>query len=307
LVESLRKAEESHAAEVEAIRVEHAQALRLKEVEVDDLINRLKAEHEETLLERLAIAAADLEKAHQDHAEAFGKLEAEHEMELRRRSEEIEELLAKEKQTHEESLTAALASHTSAISLKESQYATAQKRLEEAEEALRTAKLEHAAALEKVATDHAASLKVKDVELSETIAKTEEEYYNALTKLRQDHSRPSRGRSGSPPSPWNGSRKNTPASYGSLKSPRKAHSQNPRPLRRRLSEICGKLTLRPFLRRKPTLPTTWKVSRPNTRRFCLQLQNPTLLSSRRLDRIMPWPCRSCKRNLRRNPCDWENW
>ena len=42
LVESLRKAKEAHTAEVEAIRVNHAQALRLKEVEVEDLIGRLR-------------------------------------------------------------------------------------------------------------------------------------------------------------------------------------------------------------------------------------------------------------------------
>ena len=76
LVESLRNAEEGFAAEIEALRAEHAQHLEAKEVEVDDLISRLKAEHEEALLEQLAIAAADLEKAHQDHAEAFRKLEA---------------------------------------------------------------------------------------------------------------------------------------------------------------------------------------------------------------------------------------
>jgi len=125
LVESLRNAEESFAADIEALRAEHAQGLKAKEVEVDNLISRLKAEHEEALLERLAIAAAGLEKAHQDHAEAFGKLEAEHEVELNHRNDDVKGLLAKEKQTHEEALAAALASYTSTISLKESQHVTA--------------------------------------------------------------------------------------------------------------------------------------------------------------------------------------
>ncbi|KAF9780579.1 kinesin-domain-containing protein [Thelephora terrestris] len=188
LTESIRKAQETHAAEVEALRAQHAEALKLKEVEVDELINRLKAEHEEILLQQLAAAAADLEKAHKDHAEAFGKLKAEHEEELKRRDEEIQELLAKEKQAHEESLAAALASHASVISLKDNQYAAAQKRLEEAEKAVRTAKSEHSTALEVLAADHAVSLKAKDSELSEKVAKTEEEHYDVLTKLRQDHS-----------------------------------------------------------------------------------------------------------------------
>lgn len=188
LVESLRKAEDAHVIEIEALRVQHAEALGLKEIEVDGLINRLKAEHEETLLQQLAIAAADLDKAHSDHAEAFGKLKVEHEVELERRNEEIKGLLFKEKQAHEETLAASLVSHASAISLKESQYATAQKCLEGAEKALRIAKLEHSAVLEKLEADRAATLKTKDTELSGTIAKIKEEHYSAVTKLRQDHS-----------------------------------------------------------------------------------------------------------------------
>ena len=51
----------------------------IEETEVDDLINRLKTEHGEKLCERLAIATVDLQKAHQDHAEAFGRLKVDHE------------------------------------------------------------------------------------------------------------------------------------------------------------------------------------------------------------------------------------
>ena len=94
LVESLRKAGETHSADVDALQVQHAQALEMKEAEVDDLINRLEAEHEDPLAERLAIAAADLEKAHKDHAEVFGRLKAEHEAELECRNEVIKDLLA---------------------------------------------------------------------------------------------------------------------------------------------------------------------------------------------------------------------
>ena len=188
LAESLRRAEEAHAAENEALRVQHAEALKLKGVEVDGLIYRLKAEHEEICFQRLITATADLERVQREHTEAFGKLKAEHEIELKRRSKETEEPLAKEKKIHEETLATALASHVSAISLKENRYATAQKHTEEAEQALRAAKLEHSAALGSLATDHTATLRAKDIELTETIAKTEEQYYNALTKLRQDHS-----------------------------------------------------------------------------------------------------------------------
>ena len=110
--------------------------MKLKGVKVDGLTDRLKAEHEETLFQRLTTAAADLERVQRDHTEAFEKLKAEHEIELKRRSKETEEPLAKEKKIHEETLATALASHVSAISLKENRYATAQKHTEEAEQAL---------------------------------------------------------------------------------------------------------------------------------------------------------------------------
>ena len=109
-------------------------------------------------------------------------------MESKRRGEGIRDLLSKEKQTHEGTFAAALASHASAISLKENQYATAQKRLGDAEKALRISKAEHSVALETLAADRAATIKAKDTDFSEAIAKTEEENHNALTKLRQDHS-----------------------------------------------------------------------------------------------------------------------
>ena len=53
-------------------------------------LSAVLSEHKQTLLERLAAAVADLEKAHQDHAEAFGKLGAKHEVELQCRNGEIE-------------------------------------------------------------------------------------------------------------------------------------------------------------------------------------------------------------------------
>ena len=263
----------------------------MKGVEVDNLINRLEAKHENALAERLAIAAADLEKADKDHAEVCGRLKAE----LEPYNEEIKDLLANQKQSHGDALAATLAFHASAISPKENHHTTAQKCLEEVEKALRTAKLEHSTALKTLGTDHAAALKAKDVELSEAIVKTKEEYYNALTKPRQDR--------GSPSLPWNGSRKNTPASCGLLRSLRKAHFRNLRAPRRTSSKSYRKLTLRPFPRRRPTLPMTWRGSRPNTRRTCLQLSGSTLLPWKKFGRTMLRLCRSSGRIPKRTPCD----
>ena len=162
--------------------------MKLKGVKVDGLTDCLKAEHEETLFQRWITAAADLERVQRDHTEAFEKLKAEHEIELKCHSKETKEPLAKEKKIHRETLATALASHVSAILLKGSRYATARKHTEEAEQALQAAKLEHSAALGSLATNHTVTLRAKDIELTEMIAKTEEQYYNTLTKLCQDHS-----------------------------------------------------------------------------------------------------------------------
>jgi hypothetical protein len=86
--------------------------------------------------------------------------------------------------------------------------------------------LEHAAALKKVATNHVASLKAKDVGFSEVIMKTEEEYYNALTKLCQDHPEviKKQARESSITLEW--LKESTPVSHGSLSSPKKTLSES---------------------------------------------------------------------------------
>ena len=277
--------------------------MKLKGVEVDGLIDRLKAEHEETLFQRLTTAAADLKRIQRNHTEEFGKLKAEHEMELKRQDEEIRKLSAKEKRIYEETLAATLASHVSAVSLKENRYASARKRTEEVEQALQAAKLEHPAALETLTTDHTATLRVKDTELTETVAKTGEQYHNALTKLRQDHSETTERQTKDSLFAFERLRKNTPARYESQKSARKVHSQNLRPHRKRLSKRCGKLITRQFSRRKPTLHGILKSSRSNTRRLSSTVESH-LLPSRRLDRIMPRGYQSYRRWISRFKDPW---
>lgn len=57
---------------------QHAQALKVQEIEVSDLISRLKTKHGGEVHEQLVVAAMGLQKAHKDHTEAFGKRKAEH-------------------------------------------------------------------------------------------------------------------------------------------------------------------------------------------------------------------------------------
>lgn len=147
LLASIKIAQESHAAELAELRSEHEDALRAKGIEIEELISRLKDEHETslgTLRDQLSEASAALEKALEEHESAFGKLQAEHEEVLQRHSQEAKEILERTIEEHQ-----------------------------------------HAMAKSKA--DHAEVLKSKDEQVATDLHRTEEEYYNALTKLRKDH------------------------------------------------------------------------------------------------------------------------
>ncbi|KAH7915305.1 kinesin-domain-containing protein, partial [Hygrophoropsis aurantiaca] len=147
LVESLKQAEASHTATIETLRSEHEEALRNKGIEVDELVSRLKGEHEtslSTLRDQLTEASATLEKAHAEHKQAFGQLQS----------------------GHEEAL---------------------QRHVREAKETLEQTIKEHQVTLAKITAEHEEGLKQKDEAASADLSRTEEEYYNALVKLRTDH------------------------------------------------------------------------------------------------------------------------
>ncbi|KAG6833664.1 hypothetical protein H0H87_002860 [Tephrocybe sp. NHM501043] len=148
LAEALKKAEASHANEVEEFRRQHQAELDAKVTELDDAIARIKENHMVSitnLRDELSAASAALEKSHRDYELLFGKLKAEHAEELRRR-------------------------------------------LEEARDILDVAREEHEKSTKKLLVDHTEVLKQKDAEANAVLQRTEEEYYNALTKLRGDHS-----------------------------------------------------------------------------------------------------------------------
>lgn len=147
LLESIKIAQESHAAELAELRSEHEDALRAKGIEIEELIARLNDEHATslgTLRDQLSEASTALEKALEEHESAFGKLQAEHNEALQRHSQEAKEILERTVEEH--------------------QYA-----------------------IEKSKADHAEVLKSKDEQVATDLHRTEEEYYNALTKLRKDH------------------------------------------------------------------------------------------------------------------------
>ncbi|KAG1778505.1 kinesin-domain-containing protein [Suillus placidus] len=147
LLASIKIAQENHAAELAELKSKHKDALRVKGIEIEELISRLKDEHETslgTLRGQLSEASAALEKALEEHESAFGKLQAEHNEVLQRHSQEAKEILE----------------HTVE---------------------------EHQHAMAKSKADHAEVLKSKDEQVATDLHRTEEEYYNALTKLRKDH------------------------------------------------------------------------------------------------------------------------
>jgi kinesin family protein 4/21/27 len=147
LLASIKIAQETYAAELAELKSKHEDALRTKGIEIEELISRLKDEHETslgTLRDQLSEASAALEKALKEHECAFGKLQAEHDEVLQRHSQEAKEIL---KHTIEE----------------------------------------HEHAMAKSKADHAEVLKSKDEQVATDLHRTEEEYYNALTKLRKDH------------------------------------------------------------------------------------------------------------------------
>ncbi|KAK2466821.1 hypothetical protein APHAL10511_001079 [Amanita phalloides] len=147
LVEQLKKVEADHAADVDALRKQHEEALLAKASEMGELVTKIKSEHEtsiSTLRTDLQAATSLLEQSRLDHEEAFGKLRKEREEELDRRVKAVEEVLQQTRDEHERALV-------------------------------------------RLRDEHAETLKQKEAEMTNTLHGTEEEYYNALTKLRGDH------------------------------------------------------------------------------------------------------------------------
>ncbi|KAF5357958.1 hypothetical protein D9756_001456 [Leucocoprinus leucothites] len=147
LESQLQEAEETHKEEIEQLRREHEADIEAKATEVEELLNRMKGEHElalDSLHSELKTAIATLEQARADHEEAFGKLKVEHNKQL-------------------------------------------QRQIEEANEVLAAAREEHQKAINKITSEHTEALRQKEVEASTAAQTTEEEFYNALTKLRVDH------------------------------------------------------------------------------------------------------------------------
>ncbi|KAF8891180.1 hypothetical protein BD779DRAFT_1661654 [Infundibulicybe gibba] len=147
LLQSLKIAESEHATAIEDLRLQHEAALHAKGTEIDEMLARIKVEHDaslSSLRSEIAAASEALEKSRQEHEVAFGKLKADHQEELALRLQEVNEVLNRTREEHDSTLA-------------------------------------------RVRGEYAQILKDREAETTATLQATEEEYYNALTKLRGDH------------------------------------------------------------------------------------------------------------------------
>lgn len=128
------------------------------------------------------------------HTEAISLMVAEHQAALSQKDSDLGQLTEKH-QTIVDALEKDLAASIDSLRLAKEEHAVALKALRadherlmaaqkrESEEANHTLSAEHSAAIASLKADHASILKQRETESSTT----EEEYYDALTKVRQDH------------------------------------------------------------------------------------------------------------------------
>ncbi|THH16638.1 hypothetical protein EW146_g4034 [Bondarzewia mesenterica] len=169
--------------ELESLRSKYeADLARLEHVE------QREAELQETL-KRVEFA----------HAVAIEQIRTEHEEVLRAKEQEVDELISRLKEEHDASLTAVrnqLAEATVALAKAHQDHAEAfgnLKAQDEAElrrrlgEASATLEQEHELVIRDLSTKQEELVQQKEQESAAVLAKTEEEFYNGLTKLRTEH------------------------------------------------------------------------------------------------------------------------
>ncbi|KAF9227741.1 kinesin-domain-containing protein [Gyrodon lividus] len=202
LIGSIEKAEAAHAAAIEALRSEHREVLTAKGAEIDELVARLKDEHSVSfgnLQNQLSVATAALEKALEEHKEAFGKLKADHEAELQRSSREGKVLLERLTHEHQEALAKAAAEHEDNVKHKDEGAAADLHRTEEEyynaltklrndhAEALRKQAEEAAAALERLREDHASEMRMAEKARECSLSESQSSRDQALRELQEEH------------------------------------------------------------------------------------------------------------------------
>ncbi|KAI0306797.1 hypothetical protein B0F90DRAFT_1808404 [Multifurca ochricompacta] len=195
LQKTLEQAKHDHIQAVEQLRLDHEQ-------EVDDLVARLNQEHASSLTslrDQLREVFFALEKAHNDHAEAFGRLKAEHEDELCRRLDEASAALTKAQEVHKTTLHETEVRHEEILKKRDDEMATSlAKTEEEYYNGLVRLRSEHVAALEQQAAqakitlerlreDHAAELRVAELAREGLLTESLSAQANAIKDIQTEY------------------------------------------------------------------------------------------------------------------------
>lgn len=214
LMRAMAQKESQHRETIETLNEELGQLRRQHDeltvlsnnqtINMSNELGSLQSKHEDCLarLEEVEQRKAELEKsveqAKVDHALAVEQLRLDHEQLLRAKVQEVNELVARLKEEHSSSVTSLheqLREASSALEKSHKDHAEAfgrlqaehedelRRRLGEATATLSAAREAHEATLRETQVRHEEILKQKDDEM----AKTEEEYYNGLVKLRTQH------------------------------------------------------------------------------------------------------------------------
>ncbi|OCB86667.1 kinesin [Sanghuangporus baumii] len=165
LLEERALLEEKHEESLKQLKEEHEQALRDKQAEVDTLLEQVKADREQTINAKQAETDALVERSNADHVQKLAGLHCQLTV--------ASGALTKAQQDHEKAFGKLRAEHEKEL----------RKLKEDVERTLSQAKEEHSTELARLASEHNAAINEKE----ETLHRTEEEYYHALSKLRADH------------------------------------------------------------------------------------------------------------------------
>ncbi|KAH9998176.1 hypothetical protein BJV74DRAFT_242041 [Russula compacta] len=199
---ALKQAKDDHTQAIEQLRLDHEQLLRVKEKEFDDLVARLNEEHASSLAslrDQLREAFLALEKAHQDHTEAFGRLKIEHEDELRQCLDTANASLAKVHEEHQGILTETKANHEEILKQKDAETAASlAKTEEEYYNGLVRLRTEHATVLEqqvaqakmtleRLHEDHATELRVADLTREGLLSESQSAQADAIRNIQNEH------------------------------------------------------------------------------------------------------------------------
>lgn len=214
LMRAMAQKESQHREAIEALNEELMQLRRQHDeltvlsnnqtINMSNELGSLQSKHELNLarLEDVEQRKAELEKsveqAKVDHTQAVEQLRLDHEQLLRAKDKEVNELITRLKEDHSSSLTSLheqLREASSALEKSHRDHAEAFGRLQaKHEDELRRCLSEAAAALAADRDAHEATLRETQVKHDEILkqkddemAKTEEEYYNGLVKLRTQH------------------------------------------------------------------------------------------------------------------------